>query len=117
MICMLNHLLGQTISTIIQRNFLLAVLQMVLSAVFHHYMLVTKVSGLLQQLEGKSNISVMADSGFAIRDQLRRINVDLNIPLFMDGRGQLPASEVLEGCRIASVCIHVLSSRVPFLLL
>ena len=49
----------------------------------------------------------MADRGFTIRDQLRAIKVDLNIPPFMEGRGQLPASEVLEGRKIASVRIHV----------
>lgn len=67
----------------------------------------TKVSGLIEQLKGKANISVMADRGFTIRDQLRPINVELNIPPFIDGRGQLPASEVLEGRKIASVRIHV----------
>ena len=31
----------------------------------------TRVSGLIQKLDGKQNISVMADRGFTIRDQLR----------------------------------------------
>ena len=67
----------------------------------------TSVSGLLDKLGGKQNISVMADRGFTIRDQLKTIGADLNIPPFMEGRGKLPASEVLEGRRIASVRIHV----------
>ena len=67
----------------------------------------TSISGLIDKLKGKLNISVMADRGFTIRDQLRAINVDLNIPPFMEGRGQLPASEVLEGRKIASVRIHI----------
>lgn len=67
----------------------------------------TRVSGLVQSLSGKSDISVMADRGFTIRDQLNAINVGLNIPPFMEGRGQLPACEVMEGRKIASVRIHV----------
>ena len=38
---------------------------------------------------------------------LQAIGVDLNIPPFMEGRQQLPASEVQEGRRIASVRIYV----------
>ena len=67
----------------------------------------TTISGLVDKLNGKSNISVMADRGFTIRDQLKTIGVDLNIPPFIEGRGQLPASEVLEGRKIASVRIHI----------
>ena len=67
----------------------------------------TRVCGLLQQLEGKSNISVMADRGFTIRDQLQTIGADLNIPPFMEGRTQLSSAEVLEGRKIASVRVHV----------
>lgn len=49
----------------------------------------------------------MADRGFTIRDQLNAIKVGLNIPPFMEERGQLPACEVMEGRKIASVRIHV----------
>ena len=49
----------------------------------------------------------MADRGFTIKDKLQRIGVDLNVPPFMEGRSQLPASEVMEGRQIASVRIHV----------
>lgn len=45
----------------------------------------------------------MAYRGFTIQDQLHKINVSLNIPPFLNGQGQLPASDVLEGRRIASV--------------
>ena len=38
---------------------------------------------------------------------LQAIGVELNIPPFMEGRQQLPAEEVQEGRRIASVRIHV----------
>ena len=64
----------------------------------------TKESGLLQVLEGKNNISVMA---FTIRDQLETIGVELNMPPFMEGRTQLSADEVLSGRKIASVHVHV----------
>ena len=67
----------------------------------------TRESGLIQALEGKPNISVMADRGFTIRDQLKAVNVELNIPPFMDGQVQLPTDKVLEGRKIASVRVHV----------
>ena len=57
----------------------------------------TRVFGLIEKLEGKSNISVLADRGFTIRDQLKAVGADLNISPFMEGRAQLPAAEVLEG--------------------
>ena len=49
----------------------------------------------------------MADRGFTIQDQLDLIDVNLNIPPFLEGRGKLPAKEVLEGRKIASVRVHV----------
>lgn len=52
-------------------------------------------------LDGKQDISVMADRGFTIRDQLSRISVGLNIPPFM------PSEEVQRGRKIASLCIHI----------
>ena len=67
----------------------------------------TRVSGFIEELKGKSGISVMADRGFTIKDQLAKIGVDLNIPPFMDGREQLPAEEVSQGRSIASLRIHV----------
>ena len=67
----------------------------------------TVESGLINKLQGKPNISVMADRGFTIYDQLKVINVVLNIPPFMEGSGQLPAAEVLEGRKIASLRVHI----------
>ena len=49
----------------------------------------------------------MADRGFTIKDILKELNIDLNIPPFMEGRRQLPANEIDEGRRIASLRIHV----------
>ena len=48
----------------------------------------------------------MADKGFTIREMLKEINVDLNLPPFLNGK-QLTADEVLKGRRIASLRIHV----------
>ena len=67
----------------------------------------TRVSGFLAELDGKSGISVMADRGFTIKDQIDSIGVELNIPPFLEGRKQLPADEVLRGRFIASLRIHV----------
>ena len=52
----------------------------------------TRSSGLISKLQGKDNISVMADRGFTIQDQLKSIGVGLNIPPFLDGKEQLTAS-------------------------
>ena len=49
----------------------------------------------------------MAYRGFTIEDDLKKINVALNIPAFLDGRDQLDEDEVLESRSIASVRIHV----------
>ena len=68
---------------------------------------ITRVSGFLTQLEDKPGISIMADRGFTIKDMLREIGVELNIPPFMEGRQQLPREEVEKGRCIASVRIHV----------
>ena len=67
----------------------------------------TWVSGLLDKLADKPGVSVMADRGFTIKDQLKPLNIELNIPPFMEGRRQLPAVEVRCGRRIAPLCIHV----------
>ena len=66
----------------------------------------TRVSGYLQTLDGKSGVSVMAD-GVTVRDMLAEKGVELNIPPFIEGRKQLPASEVQCGRNIASLHIHV----------
>lgn len=52
-------------------------------------------------------VAVMADRGFAVKESLAKIGVDLKIPPFMEGRGQLPVDE-MQHCRsIASLRIHV----------
>ena len=67
----------------------------------------TRVCGFIEELEGKSGISVMADRGFTVKDQLAKVGVELNIPPFLEGRQQLPAEEVRRGRSIASLRIHV----------
>ena len=67
----------------------------------------TRVSGFLTKLEDKPGISIMADRGFTIEDMLSALNIELNVPPFMKGRQQLPAEEVLQGRKIASLRIHV----------
>ena len=53
-------------------------------------------------LKDKPGVSIMADKGFTIREMLKEINVDLNLPPFLNGK-QLTADEVLKGRRIASL--------------
>ena len=50
---------------------------------------------------------MMADRGFTIRQSLRALGIDLNLPPFMEGRGQPSAADVQEGRSIASLRIHV----------
>ena len=45
----------------------------------------TRLSGFLNKLQDKSGISIMADRGFTIRDILKELNIELNIPPFMQG--------------------------------
>ena len=61
--------------------------------------------GTLKKELWDDNDSVMADRGFTIEDELKCLNVQLNIPL--DGREQLTKGEVKESQSIASVRIHV----------
>ena len=49
----------------------------------------------------------MADRGFMIKDILKVLNIDLNLPPFMERRQQLPLLEVQEGRKISSLRIHV----------
>ena len=53
----------------------------------------------------------MADRGFTIQDQLNALGIKLNIPLFIEGRNQLPTEEVQNGRKIASLQIHVECAR------
>ena len=49
----------------------------------------------------------MADRGFTIRDMLKELDIELNIPPFMQGRQQLPQQEIQEGRTMTSLRIHV----------
>ena len=62
----------------------------------------TRASGFLTTLKDKPGISIMADRGFTIKDMLKKLNVDLNIPPFMDGRRQLLQAHIC--INIVSVC-------------
>lgn len=75
--------------------------------VFQTLSCMTRVSGLLDKLADKPGVSVMADRGFTIKDQLEPLNIKLNIPPFMEGPKQLPPEEVKSGRKIASLRIHV----------
>ena len=68
---------------------------------------ITRVSGFLMQLKDKVGISVMADCGFTIKDMLKDIGVELNLPPFMECKQQLSADDVEKGHGIASVHVHV----------
>ncbi len=66
----------------------------------------TQVSGFLDAVKGKQGISIMADKGFTIRDMLKKINVDLNIPAFLNQK-QFSVQDISKGRKIASLRIHV----------
>ena len=65
----------------------------------------THESGVLNSLQAGDGL--MADRGFDTADECVQQGIDLNIPPFRYGRGQLSASEVVETRRIASLRIHV----------
>ena len=67
----------------------------------------TKVSGFLERIAKCPGTAVMADKGFTIKDMLKSVNVDLNIPPFVAGKVQLLPSQVQDGRNIASLRIHV----------
>ena len=56
----------------------------------------TRVSGFVDGLPKRSTppLSVMADRGFTVKDQLEAIGAKLNIPPSLDGRQQLPPEKV-----------------------
>lgn len=66
-----------------------------------------KMSGFLKVLEDMPGVSIMADRGFTIKDVLKELNVELNMPPFLEGQKQLPAEKVQEGRTISSLRIHV----------
>ena len=66
---------------------------------------ITRCCGLLDLLE--ENDSVMKDKGFDIEELLRTKNVELNIPTYLQSRGQFSAWEAKETKNIAKLGIHV----------
>lgn len=62
-------------------------------------------SGLFNLLEPGD--SVMADRGFLIEEELKQLQVGLNIPAFMNGRTQLSEEDEDESRRIATFRINV----------
>ena len=60
----------------------------------------TEVSGLFSKLEKYPGVSMMADRGFTILDQLAALNIDLNIPPFLEKKEQFSPSDIKEGRRI-----------------
>ena len=54
----------------------------------------TRVGGFLTTLQDKPGVSIMADKGFTIKDMLKELNIELNIPPFLERKQQLPPEEV-----------------------
>ena len=111
-ICMVLNNTNESscINSTILLSFSLLLHQMVLFAFFpqctwvqyQRCRTITCISGFLEKLKDKPGVSIMADKGFTIREMLKEINVDLNLPPFLNGK-QLTADEVLKGRRIASL--------------
>ena len=57
----------------------------------------TRCSGLLDELKDKPGIAIMADKGFTIKDMLKDLYIELNIPSFLQDKQQLAAKEVEKG--------------------
>ena len=65
------------------------------------------VDSRITALEDKPGVSIMADRGFTIKDILNKLNIDLNIPPFLDGQQQLAPEQIQSGRRIASVASNI----------
>ena len=57
---------------------------------------IARKSGILEKELWSPGDSFMAHRGFIIESDLKELNVDLNVPSFLDGRAQLTAVEVKE---------------------
>ena len=57
----------------------------------------------------------MADRGFSMKDMLKELDIELNLPPFLQGQEQLPPEEVQKGRKIASLRIHVERERLAAL--
>ena len=66
----------------------------------------TKDCGFLDKLQGMQGTSVMADRGFTIQYALQPLGVSLNLPPFMEGRGQLPAEDVHAERAVRSITAY-----------
>ena len=67
----------------------------------------TRCCGLLDALKDKPGVAIMADKEFTIKDMLKELHIELNIPPFLHDKQQLTAEEVEDGRKIAAVRIHV----------
>ena len=56
----------------------------------------TRHSGFLAAMNDKPGVSIMADKGFTIREMLKEINVELNIPAFLNVK-QFTAEDIEKG--------------------
>ena len=61
----------------------------------------------LSKLEDKPGVSIMADRGFMIQEMLDKLNINLNVPPFLDKRQQLEAMEIEKGRKTASLRKHI----------
>ena len=68
---------------------------------------IVKRCGILNEKLWQNGDSIMADRGFTIEEELKPLNVSLNIPSFLHQRDQLSESEAKTSQTIASVRIHV----------
>ena len=69
------------------------------------YVELTRVSAFLDVINDKVGISVMVDKGFTIRDMVKKINVELNIPAFLNEK-QFTVQDISRGRKIASIRIN-----------
>ena len=63
--------------------------------------------GFLEALKDKPGVAIMADRGLTIKDVLTELNIELNMPPFLDGQQQLSHKELESGRKIASLHIHM----------
>ena len=68
---------------------------------------IVRRSGLLTKELWNEGDSIMADRGFTIANDLKKLKVDLNIPAFLNGREWFDTEDVQESQTIEAVRIHV----------
>ena len=67
----------------------------------------TCVSGFLTKLQDMPGISIMADKCFAVKDLLKELKINLNLPAFLEQQQQFSLQEIKEGRKISSLRIHI----------